>query len=136
MNTLKVVIDTNVFVSGLFFNGPPFRILRAWQNGQFRMAVSEEIIDEYKRVIESLTQKLGDIDLDAVLERLVIDAEMVAGYSFELPVCEDPDDDKFLACAMLSKSQYLVSGDKHLLKLGTFLETAIVTPRHFLDNLL
>jgi hypothetical protein len=50
------------------------------------MAVSEEIIDEYKRVIESLTQKLGDIDLDAVLERLVIDAEMVAGYSFEQPV--------------------------------------------------
>ena len=100
------------------------------------MAVSEEIIDEYKRVIESLTQKLGDIDLDTVLERLVIDAEMVAGYSFEQPVCEDPDDDKFLACAMLSKSQYLVSGDKHLLKLGTFLETDIVTPRHFLDNLL
>lgn len=136
MNTLKVVIDTNVFVSGLFFSGPPYRILKAWQNGQFRIAVSEDIIDEYKRVIDTLSAKLGDIDLDAVIERLVIDAEMVVGYAFNRPVCEDPDDDKFLACAMLSQSRYLVSGDKHLLKLGTFLNTEIVTPRHFLDNLL
>jgi putative PIN family toxin of toxin-antitoxin system len=136
VNLPKVVIDTNVFVSGLFFSGPPFRILKAWQNGQFRMAVSEDIIDDYKRVIETLAEKLGDIDLDAVIERLVIDAEMIPDYSFEQPVCEDPDDDKFLACAMLSKSQYLVSGDKHLLKLGTFLNTEIVTPRQFLDSVL
>jgi len=93
------------------------------------------ILYEYKRVIESLSGKLGHIDLEPILERIVIEAEMVADYAFERPICEDPDDDKFLACAMLSNSDYLVSGDKHLLKLGTFLETAIVTPRQFLDRL-
>ena len=51
-------------------------------------------------------------------------------------VCEDPDDDKFLACAIAAKSEYIISGDKHLLKIGRFLNTTIVTPRCFLDNLL
>ncbi len=132
---LKAVIDTNVFVSGLFFSGPPYRILKAWDDGQFVMAVSEVILHEYKRVIETLSEKLGDIDLAPILERIVIEAEMVADYTFEQPICEDPDDDKFLACAMLSKSHYLVSGDKHLLKLGTFLDTDIITPRQFLTKL-
>lgn len=132
---LKAVIDTNVFVSGLFFSGPPYRILKAWDDGQFVMAVSEAILHEYKRVIETLSGKLGDIDLAPILERIVIEAEMVTDYTFEQPICEDPDDDKFLACAMLSKSHYLISGDKHLLKLGAFLDTAIITPRQFLTQL-
>lgn len=132
---LKAVVDTNVLVSGLFFSGPPYRILKAWDDGQFCIAISEAIIHEYKRVIETLSGKLGDINLEPILERIVIEAEMVADYAFDCPICEDPDDDKFLACAMLSKSHYLVSGDKHLLKLETFLDTAIVTPRQFLARL-
>jgi putative PIN family toxin of toxin-antitoxin system len=130
----KVVIDTNVFVSGIFFSGPPYRILNAWQDGQLRIAVSEEIIEEYKRVIETLSGKFKHIDLEPIMELLLIDAEIVPSYSFEEPVCEDADDDKFLACAIASKSKYIISGDKHLLKIGTFLDTAIVTPRHFVDN--
>lgn len=136
MNTLKVVIDTNVFVSGLFFSGPPSRILKTWQDGQLQIAVSREILDEYRRVVDVLSAKLCKIDLDAVWEWLLVEAELVASYSFERQICEDPDDDKFLACAMLSRSRYLISGDRHLLKIGTFLDTAIVTPRQFLDHLL
>ena len=135
MKHTKVVIDTNVWVSGIFFNGPPAHILKAWQDGQFQIVVSEVIIDEYRRVVDALSAKLGKIDLNPIFEHLLIEAELVASYSFEKQVCEDPDDDKFLACAMLSKSHYLISGDKHLLKIGTFLATAIVTPRQFLDNL-
>ena len=79
---LKAVIDTNVFVSGIFFSGPPFRILKAWQAGQFRIAVSEEILDEYRRVVDELCAKLGTIDLNAVWELFLIEAELVASYSF------------------------------------------------------
>jgi len=132
----KVVIDTNVFVSGIFFSGPPYRILKAWQDGQLQIAVSEEIINEYRRVIDTLSAKLEHIDLDSIMELLLIEAELVPSYSFEKPVCEDPDDDKFLACAIASKSKYIISGDKHLLKIGTFLDTIIVTPRHFIDSIL
>jgi predicted nucleic acid-binding protein len=51
---LKVVMDTNVFVSGVFFGGPPYQILKAWQSGVFELVVSQEILDEYQRVGEIL----------------------------------------------------------------------------------
>ncbi len=51
---LKVVMDTNVFVSGVFFSGPPYRILNAWQSGEFELVISREILDEYRRVGEIL----------------------------------------------------------------------------------
>ena len=134
--TIKVVIDTNVFVSGIFFSGPPSRILKAWQDDRIQIATSEDIITEYKRVIDTLSDKYGDFNIDPILKLLLMESELVPSYSFEKPVCEDPDDDKYLACAIASKSKYIISGDKHLLKIGSYLNTSIVTPRYFLDHFL
>ena len=133
---IKVVIDTNVFVSGIFFAGPPSRILKAWSDNQIQIAISEQIIEEYKRVVDVLAGKYEHINIDPVLELLLIEAELVPSHCFKEAICEDPDDDKFLACAVTSKSEYIISGDKHLLKMGKYLNTTIVTPRHFLDRLL
>jgi len=47
---LKVVMDTNVFVSGVFFSGPPYQILKTWQSDKFELAASPEVLDEYRRV--------------------------------------------------------------------------------------
>jgi len=132
----KVITDTNVLVSGIFFSGPPARILKTWQDGRFQIVLSEDILDEYRRVIQALADKLGHTDFEPILETLLIKSELMPSYAFESPICEDPDDDKFLACAMVSQSNYLVTGDNHLLKMGKFLNTIIVTPRHFIDNLL
>ncbi len=136
MKTPNVVIDTNVFVSGIFFSGPPYRILKAWQDDRIQIAITEEIIEEYRRVIETLSVDFKHVDTDYMLELLLIEAELVPSYSLDNPVCEDPHDDKFLACAIVAQSKYIISGDKHLLKIGRFLNTTIVTPRYFLDNLL
>lgn len=136
MRAVKVVVDTNVFVSGIFFSGPPAKILTAWHSGCIKLAVTEEIIEEYRRVLESLAMKLSPVDTGAVLETVLIEAELVQTYVLKEPVCEDPDDDKFLACAVASKSKYIISGDKHLLKIGCFSNINIVTPRFFLDNML
>lgn len=133
---IKVVIDTNVFVSGIFFSGPPSRILKAWQEDRIQIAASEDIITEYKRVIDTFSVQFEDINFDPILELLLIEAELVPSYSFTEPVCEDPDDDKFLACAIASKSKYIISGDKHLLKIGNYVNSSIVTPRYFLDHIL
>ncbi|HLA87516.1 MAG TPA: PIN domain-containing protein [Anaerolineales bacterium] len=54
---LNVVMDTNVFVSGVFFSGPPYQILNAWQSGEFELVVSQEILDEYRRVEEILAEE-------------------------------------------------------------------------------
>jgi putative PIN family toxin of toxin-antitoxin system len=133
---VKVVIDTNVFVSGIFFSGPPCQILKAWEDGKFQIAISEDIIVEYRRILESLAAKIKEVDVESILEIVFVEAELVPSISFNEPVCEDPDDDKFLACGSVKKSDYIISGDKHLLKIGNYENTAIVTPRYFLDNLL
>ena len=132
----KAVIDTNVFVSGIFFAGPPSRILRAWVDEKIQIAVSEEIIEEYRRVIDTLSDKLRRVDIDSIFELLLIEAEVVQSYSLKEAACKDPDDDKFLACAVASKSGYIISGDRHLLEIGEYLNTIIVTPRYFIDNIL
>lgn len=132
----KVVIDTNVFVSGVFFSGPPSRILRAWQDERIKISVSADILNEYKRVLEELATKFKEINFEYLIELLFIEAELVPSCFFDEPICEDPDDDKFLACAMVSQSKYIISGDKHLLNIGSFLNTQIVSPRHFVDNIL
>ncbi len=98
----KVVVDTNVFVSGVFFSGPPSRILRAWQDEHIKISISEDIINEYKRVLDDLSTKFQEIKFDYLLELLLIEAELVPSFSFNESICEDPDDDKFLACALLS----------------------------------
>ncbi len=136
MRAVKVVVDTNVFVSGIFFSGPPAKILTAWHSGHIKLAITEEIIEEYRRVLESLALKLNPVDTGSILEAVLIEAELVPTYFLKEPVCEDPDDDKFLACAVASKSKYIISGDKHLLKIGNFSNISIVTPRFFLDNML
>jgi hypothetical protein len=64
---VKVVLDTNVFVSGVFFSGPPFQILQAWKNGKIQLVVSPEISDEYRHVGEILAGKHPAIDLEPML---------------------------------------------------------------------
>ena len=49
-------MDTDVFVSGVFYSGPPYQILQAWQSGEFELVVSQEILDEYRRVGEILAR--------------------------------------------------------------------------------
>ena len=64
---LKVVMDTNVFVSGVFFSGPPYQILKAWQSGEFELVVSQDILDEYRRVGEILAEERPNIDVNPIL---------------------------------------------------------------------
>ena len=55
---MKVVLDTNVLVSGIFFFGPPATILKSWSRGKIRLMVSPEILDEYRRVSEEVSGKV------------------------------------------------------------------------------
>lgn len=132
---IKAVLDTNVLASGIFFRGTPYQILKAFDQGRFQIVLSEAIVQEYLRVFEILSAKCGNLDFMPILEYIFLKSEMVADVVFEKPICQDPDDDKFLACALTSKSDFLVSGDHHLLKLGSFFGTRIVTARQFLDIL-
>ncbi len=132
---MKVVLDTNVLVSGIFSKGVPSRIVRAWLNNDFTVFASTEILDEYLRVIERLKQsKTPQLDHDwpAVLQEL---CHVLQVSRFPRPLCRDPSDDKFLACALTAKANLLVSGDADLRVLDTQFPFRIVSPRNFLDHL-
>jgi predicted nucleic acid-binding protein len=69
---MKLVLDTNVLVSGIFFSGPPAAILKAWSMDKVRLVVSPEILDEYKRVAEELSGKFPDVAIQPILELVVV----------------------------------------------------------------
>ena len=133
---LKVVMDTNVFVSGIFFSGPPYQILKAWQSGEFELVVSPEILDEYRRVGEILAEERPNIDLSPILTFVVEHAKVYKPVRLKEPICEDPDDDKFFTCALASESKIIISGDKHLLKVSGYEGIDVLKPREFVDSYL
>ena len=133
---LKVVMDTNVFVSGVFFSGPPYQILNAWQLGAFELVVSQEILDEYHRVGEILAEERSQIDLNPILKFVIEHAKVYKPAKLKEPVCEDPDDDKFFACALASGSRIIISGDRHLLKVSGYQNIEVLKPREFVDRYL
>ena len=131
---MRIVLDTNVFISGVFFTGPPYRILESWRDGKLRLVLSQEILEEYQRVGSILAEQYPDIDLYPMLELVAVKAEIFPVQKLPAPACEDPEDDKFIACALASKTKIIISGDKHLLKVSGFSEIRILNPRKFVDE--
>jgi hypothetical protein len=64
---MRVVLDTNVFISGVFFGGPPHQILKAWRDGEVQLVVSAQILDEYQRVGHTLGEQFPDVDIGPIL---------------------------------------------------------------------
>ena len=133
---MKIVLDTNVFISGVFFSGPPYQILKAWREGRISLLISDEIFEEYQRVGELLSNNFPKVDLGPFLELLAITTELVVPKRLQKPVCEYPDDDKFFACALAGKSEIIISGDKHLLKVSEYKGIKVLRPRKFVDDYL
>jgi putative PIN family toxin of toxin-antitoxin system len=133
---VKIVLDTNVLVPGVFFVGPPYQILKAWSDGEIQLAVSPEIIDEYRRVGEILAADHPSIDFTPVLEYILQNAEIYQVQSLAEPVCVDHDDDKFLACALESGSKLIASGDRHLLNVSGYHNIEVLKPRDFVNTVL
>ncbi len=133
---MKIVLDTNVFISGIFFSGPPAQILKAWKDKKIRIVLSKEILDEYQRVAKELSAKFPSVDIEPIIELLTIYGEVVETTGVSVNVCEDPDDNMFLECAIASNSKIIVSGDNHLLKISGYQGIDVVSPRKFIDNVL
>jgi len=133
---VKVVLDTNVFVSGVFFTGPPAQILEAWRDGRVRPVISAPILEEYRRVGLVLAERYEGVDLEPILTLLAVHGEVVEAPELTESVSEDPDDDKFLACAVASRAPVIVSGDKHLLRVSGWGGIRVLTPRQFVERFL
>ena len=83
---MKVILDTDVFISGIFFSGPPSQILKAWANQTFQIVLSRQILEEYQRVAEGLSSKLQAIDIMPIIELVTIHGQFIDTRGFDIPV--------------------------------------------------
>lgn len=133
---MRVVLDTNVFVSAIFFGGVPGRILEAWRDSRLQLVLAAAIFDEYQRVGQFLATQYAGVDLEPILALLTVEAEIVEAPALPAPVSADPDDDKFFACAEAGGVAVIVSGDKDLVDHNGWRGVRVLRPRQFADEFL
>lgn len=131
---MKVVIDTNLFVSS-FFGGNPRRIIDLWKKGKIILCLSKNILEEYIDVL----QRVGLKDEDEIEELLSLFAKGVnilftAKTPRIMAVKIDPDDDKFIECAIALKAEAIITEDKALRATEEHEGVKILTPQEFLKT--
>ena len=129
---LRVTCDTNIFISGLNYQGKPFEILSLARSGAIDLAISDRIMEEVKRVLD-LKFHWPQEDIAFIEKRIASFSTHVEPIQTINAVKEDPTDNRILECAAAGGSEYLITGDRHLLKLGQFAGTKIVTAADFLE---
>ena len=132
---LRITADTNIFISGLNFAGNPRRILNLAEAGVIHLTVSDAILGEIQSVLRR--QKFGwpEVEIERALKQISQFAENVEPALRIDVITEDPTDNRILECAVAGKSEYLVTGDNHLLKLKQCGGTKIVNATEFLEIL-
>lgn len=132
----RVVLDTNVLVSALLFRGELSRLVTLWKSGEVTPIISRETFEEFQAVLSYPKFKLADSEIKTIIEDEVLPYfEVVENTDEVRGVCKDPDDDKFIACALSARADFIVSGDKALCDLGKYKSVRIITANEFLKRL-
>ncbi|MCA9414532.1 MAG: putative toxin-antitoxin system toxin component, PIN family [Candidatus Omnitrophica bacterium] len=133
---MRIVADTNVIFSGIFFGGIPGAIINAWRRDNIEFILSDEILDEYSEVGYRMIETPAFEDYLIFLRLLLNRSPLVTPSTLSGQICSDPDDDKFIACALGGKGKVIVSGDKALLECSGYQGIEILSPRDFVDKYL
>jgi uncharacterized protein len=129
--TPRVVLDSNVIVSGFGWSGPPARVLDAALDGRLILVTSPPLLAELRRVLTY--PKLAKVlDGGEQLANLVEASGVVVLPTSVVAAIDDESDNRVLEAAVEGAADYIVSGDEHLLGLGSFERIPIVTPAQFL----
>ena len=136
MATLRVVLDTNVLLSGIAYPASvPGKIMAAWRHGSVDVLLSIYILDELRRVLPRLEHRHGltSAEIEDLVDALSIQAEVIEPQPSAEPDLRDIDDlpvlGTLLAALKTSGADYLITGDKDLLALAE--RYPIVAPARF-----
>lgn len=132
----RIVFDTNVLISAVFFKGKPAVILEAWRTGKLEIILSQEILEEYSKVLERLSERYPSIDTSGILSMFTTGCRMIEPEAIGKQICEDPEDDKFIAAAIGGEAETIISGDKHLLEVKGYSGIEILRPAEFINQYL
>jgi len=129
---LRVVADTNVYISALNFGGVPDQVLALARRSVIAMFVSKPILQEIEGVLNGKFQWLPNRTRDALVT-IAEFAKEVRPVERVAVIEKDEPDNRVLECALAAKATIIVSGDSHLRDLGSFQRIRILSPRSFVD---
>ncbi|UCH88333.1 MAG: putative toxin-antitoxin system toxin component, PIN family [Thermoplasmata archaeon] len=131
---MKVVLDTNVLISGIYWEGNESIILKACKMQNLTNYISPETLEEFKKVLFYNKFKLTPSEIELAIET-VLSFSTVITPKIKLNVIKiDPVDNIFLECALASHADCIISGDKHLLKLGSYKKIEIMKSKDFIKK--
>ena len=132
---MRIVVDTNVIISGVFFGGAPGEVLKAIVSNKVTACATKQIVEEYIEIVnEMISRKQGKLN-STILLTWIESLEMIKPKA-HIEISRDPDDDKFIECAKDADALYIASGDKDLLVIKLYENIKIITAKEFCDNYL
>jgi len=137
--SLKLVLDTNTIISAFFWNGNEAELFRKIEQGKAALFITREILAEIEDVIKrpkfDKVMKNAGLTPDQIMQKIVSLSHLVIAPKFNIKVCRDEKDNKFLECSESAKVDYLVSGDEDLLVLKEYNGIPIVRTWKMLELL-
>lgn len=130
----KVVIDPNVLISAFGWDGKPEAVLNLMEQRKVVNCITNDIYSELQRVVAYPKLKFSPTLQVNILEFVFSWSNFVKPKETVAVIADDPDDDKFLACAVAANAATIISGDPHLLAFGSYRNIPIMTPAQFLEN--
>jgi len=127
----KVVLDTNVFISALFWKGVPYQIFKRILEGAILNFTSNQILEELRRRLLDKF-KLSPEKVKEFLEIIVFNSQIVYPKKKLKIVKKDLSDNKIIECALEAKASFIISGDEHLLEIKEYKGVKIISPKEFL----
>ena len=131
---MKIVLDSNIFVSSFYWAGNPRKVFDRVTNGLDELYITDEILDE---IISVMSNKKFDTSIDEIKEY----TKIIESYSITLPskdipekISRDEDDNKILQCGFDGDVDFIITGDNDLLVLKEYVKIKIVKPKEYLDK--
>jgi putative PIN family toxin of toxin-antitoxin system len=135
MKPVTVVADTNIIVSSLLWEGNESKIVELVERGKIKLLTSVALLDELKKVLMYERFGLDEKTVDDSVKYILTISDITSPKRRVRVIHEDPADNEVLECALEGKARYIVSGDKHLLRLKEFRRTKIVRAKELLNIL-
>jgi len=136
---LKLVLDTNIIISAFFWEGNEAELIRKIEENKIKLFINKEILNEIESVLKRpkfkiLLDKTNQTPEHILAKIISLSYLVIAPKLKKIILKDDPSDDKFIECAINAKAGYIVSGDKHLLKLRKYKGIRIVKTSEIIDK--
>jgi putative PIN family toxin of toxin-antitoxin system len=130
---MKIVIDTNIFVSSFLWKGNPRKIIERVTGRLDKLYITDEILAEIRKVMLRDKFKLNEHTVDDYINTIKYFSIKVFPQNKIENISRDKDDDKFLKCGIESNADFIITGDIHLLELTKYEKIKIIKPKEYLE---